>query len=55
MTKTPTSINGSSTVGIFLGTIAYRLSKRKLALAGIVLNAIVLLLPLIYCSGMVIG
>ncbi|MCA0989666.1 hypothetical protein [Pseudalkalibacillus hwajinpoensis] len=89
MTKTPTSINGSSTfisivsiaagflaaiiagsflsgaielttieifpiffpilicaVGIVLGVIAYRLSKRKLAVAGIVVNAVVLLLPL---------
>ncbi|WLR59231.1 hypothetical protein [Guptibacillus hwajinpoensis] len=33
-------------VGIFLGVVAFRISKRRLAVMGIALNAVVLLLPL---------
>ena len=35
-------------VGILLGVAAYRLSRRKLAVAGIVVNAVVLLLPITF-------
>ncbi|MBN8210535.1 hypothetical protein JI666_17400 [Bacillus sp. NTK071] len=35
-------------VGIILGITAYRLSKRKIAIAGIILNAVVVLIPVTY-------
>lgn len=35
-------------VGIILGLTAYRLSKRKIAIAGIILNAVVVLIPVTY-------
>lgn len=35
-------------VGLLLGVVAYRFSKRKLAVAGIVVNAVVLLLPITF-------
>lgn len=36
------------TVGIILGLTAYRLSKRKIAITGIILNAVVSFIPIAY-------
>ncbi|TKD72155.1 hypothetical protein [Pseudalkalibacillus hwajinpoensis] len=35
-------------VGIILGLTAYRLSKRKIAITGIILNAVVVFIPVTY-------
>lgn len=37
-----------SAVGVILGLAAYRLSKRKIAITGIILNAVVVFIPITY-------